>query len=394
MSIILSLVLIVVAVPAILSCTYLLVLTLLSRRPKEPTAITASLRFDVIVPAHDEARILPKAIASLRCIDWPADRFRIVVVADNCTDDTAVVAERAGALFLVRNDPTKRGKGYALQYAFEASRLKEWADAVVVVDADSDVSPNILRACAARIATGHEAVQAHYGVRNPMASWRTRLVTIAVTAFMLVRSRARERLGLSCGIRGNGWCVTHKLLARVPYEAFSFAEDIEYGISITVAGYRVAYADEAHANSDMAVRERVARSQRRRWEDGRFQLIRSEAGPLLLTAIRQRSVKCFDVALDLLVLPTSYIALNVLALAILSLAGDRARSSPPIFVWLAVGCVGSLALYVCRGWQLSGIGVQGMWDLIRAPWFVVWKLWLILRSRASAEWIRTKRETG
>src|SRR4029077_15010006 len=148
------------------------------------------------------------------------DRFRVLVVADNCSDATAALARAAGAQVLERNDPEHRGKGYALAYAFAASRAHGRADAVVVVDADSEASTNLLEASAARIEAGAEVVQAHYGVLNARASWRTRLMSIAMTSFHRVRSRARERLGLSCGIRGNGWCITHRLLRHVPYGAF------------------------------------------------------------------------------------------------------------------------------------------------------------------------------
>ncbi len=276
-------------------------MTLLSGRSKVPRSAARTLRFDVIVPAHNEAAIIDRTIASLRSIAWPQDRFRVVVVADNCTDDTAEVARRAGADVLVRNDPSKRGKGYALQFAFNASRDNRWADAVVVVDADAEGSPNMLEAFASRIESGLHAVQCHYGVRNPMASWRTRLITIAKGSFHIVRSRARERLGLSCGIRGNGWCVTHALLQRVPFQAFSLTEDVEYGITIGLAGYRVAYADEAHADADMVSSEDIARRQRQRWEDGRMQLIRSKTLLLLAHALKGRSALCLDLAIDLLV---------------------------------------------------------------------------------------------
>jgi cellulose synthase/poly-beta-1,6-N-acetylglucosamine synthase-like glycosyltransferase len=394
MSIILSLVLFVLAVPATASCAYLTLLTLLSGRPKTPRPAARTLRFDVIVPAHNEAAIIDRTIASLRGIAWPQDRFRVVVVADNCTDDTAEVARRAGAEVLVRNDPSKRGKGYALQFAFNASRDDHWADAVVVVDADSEASPNILEAFTARIESGLHAVQSHYGVRNPMASWRTRLITIAKGSFHIVRSRARERLGLSCGLRGNGWCVTHALLQRVPYQAFSLTEDVEYGITIGLAGYRVAYTDEAHADADMVSSEDIARRQRQRWEDGRLQLIRSKTLPLLAHALKGRSAICLDLAIDLLVLPLSYVALNVLALGVLAAIACWVHLAPVAYAWIAAGsCIGLVA-YVARGWQLSGVGPAGVWDLARVPWFLAWKLVLALRRRDSKEWVRTKRESS
>jgi cellulose synthase/poly-beta-1,6-N-acetylglucosamine synthase-like glycosyltransferase len=384
--------LVILAIPATLSCGYLMLLTLLSAKPRPQLPTSKVLRFDLIVPAHNEAPIIARAIASLQRIDWPDDRFRILVVADNCTDATADIASASGAEVLVRNDPTSRGKGYALQYAFNVSRARQWADAVVVVDADSDVSSNILEACAARIESGAQAVQAHYGVRNSMLSWRTRLLTIATTSFMMVRSRAREKLRLSCGIRGNGWCVTHRLLALVPYRAFSLAEDVEYGIALGLAGYRVAYADEAHAYSDMVTSEHIARTQRQRWENGRFQLVRSKTLPLLAAAMRLRSAQCLDLGLDLLVLPLSYVVLNVLAVAILSVLGYWQQTTSVAFVWVAITCCTFLVLYVGRGWQLSGIGVQGLWDLSGAPWFLIWKLCLNLRRRAAGEWVRTQRE--
>jgi len=308
------LVLLCLALPAGLACLYLFISTLLSAALRVPARSSQRLQFDVIVPAHNEAAVIERTVASLKKIEWPADRFRVWVVADNCTDSTASQARSAGAQVWERHDADLRGKGYALQYAFGASLREGWANAVVVVDADAEVSANLLEAFAARIETGAHAVQAHYGVLNPMASWRTRLITIAKASFHIVRSRARERVRVSCGIRGNGWCVTRELLEKVPYAAFSLTEDLEYGIDIGMAGYRVAYADEAHSDADMASGEQVARKQRQRWEGGRFQLIRQKTLPLLGAALRQRSALCFDLALDLLVLPLSYVALNVVAL--------------------------------------------------------------------------------
>ncbi len=392
MTLLVQLLLCCLALPALLSCLYLLAATLLSARLPAPLVSSRALRFDLIIPAHNEMAIIERTIASLRSVRWPQDRFRVIAVADNCTDDTALVARAAGAEVLVRNDSEKRGKGYALQYAFNASRAKQWADAVVVVDADAEVSANLLEAFAARLETGIQAVQAHYGVRNPMVSWRTRLITIAKGAFHIVRSRARERLGLSCGIRGNGWCVTHKLLAQVPYQAFSLTEDVEYGIAIGLAGYRVSYTDEAHADADMVSSEDIARKQRQRWEDGRFHLIRSKTLQLLVAAIKLRSALCLDLALDLLVLPLSYVALNVLALSIAAGIAYWLHLAPLFFFWIATACCVCLVIYVLRGWQLSGVGAQGIWDLARVPWFLAWKLWLTLRRRDSKEWVRTGRE--
>jgi glycosyltransferase involved in cell wall biosynthesis len=173
--------------PAVFSCGYLLLLTLCSGKTRAPAAGARTLRFDVIVPAHDEEALIGRVVGSLHRSDWPRSAFRIVVVADNCTDGTAAVARLAGAEVLERADANLRGKGYALEHAVAASRARGWADAVVVVDADSEVSANLLAACAARIESGAHAVQVHYGVLEPRASWRTRLLCIAMAAFHRLR---------------------------------------------------------------------------------------------------------------------------------------------------------------------------------------------------------------
>jgi cellulose synthase/poly-beta-1,6-N-acetylglucosamine synthase-like glycosyltransferase len=387
-----NLVLLMLALPATAMSLYLLLFTLLSSAPPAALRSSRRLRFDVIVPAHDEAAAIQGVVASLRKLDWPPNGFRVLVVADNCTDSTAALARAAGAQVLERDDPAHRGKGYALDFAFHTSRAHDWADAVVVVDADTEVSANLLEAFAGRIDDGAKAVQAHYGVLNPQASWRTRLMTIAMASFHRVRSRARERLQLSCGIRGNGWCVTHRLLHLVPYRAFSLAEDIEYGIELGLAGHRVHYADEAQVAGMMVSGEPAARTQRKRWEAGRFQLIRSRTLSLLKAAMDPDGKVCLDLALDLLVPPLSYVAVNVAALIVL--AGIALLWDPAVEMWLWLGlvCGLSLLLYVLRGWQLSGIGLRGLMDLARAPSFVLWKVLLMLRARESAEWVRTKRE--
>ncbi|HUS24863.1 MAG TPA: glycosyltransferase family 2 protein, partial [Candidatus Binatia bacterium] len=282
-------------------------------------------------------------------------------------------------------DPERRAKGYALQYAFAISRTLGWAEAVVVVDADSEVSPHLLEAFAARLERGAPAVQARYGVLNPMDSWRTRLITVAKACFHDVRSRARERLALSCGIRGNGWCVPHRTLHRVPYRAFSLAEDVEYGLALGRAGLRVHYADEAAVLGEMVSGERAARSQRRRWEHGRAQL-RAQVPSLL----RRGTPVALDLALDLLLMPLAWVALSIVVTGAAAwwLHAEAA-------LWAAAACGATLALHVARGAQLTGLGWDAATALLHVPGFVLWKLWVMVPGRAaSAPWLRTERENA
>lgn len=382
------------AAPVLGASGYLALLSLFSRRETPPSASAPHLRFDIVVPAHDEARGIAATIASLRALDYPSELYRVVVVADNCTDDTASIARAKGAIVRVRDDPSHRGKGYALAHAFEHILSDGRVSAVAVVDADTTVSTNLLRAFAARIEAGASAIQADYAIRNAASSWRTRLMAVAFAMVHTLRSRARERLGVSCGLRGNGMCFTTSLLAAVPHDAFSLVEDLEYGIRLGVAGHRVHYAGEARVHGDMPAGERGSRAQRRRWEDGRAQMRRAYAARLLLRGLLRRDRISLDLAMDLLIPPLSTIvavtAVGLAASAALSWQAGHVLSGARLWIVAAMG----LGVYGLRGWQLSGTGARGLADLVFVPTYIVWKLALRLRSsaRANGEWVRTARE--
>lgn len=391
MSTALDALLVIMAVPVLAATAYLAWLTLYSGRLVPPPADDTT-RFDIIVPAHNESAGISGTVASLMALAYPRERYRVLVVADNCTDDTAARATAAGATVLERHSATERGKGYALAFAYARSIAEGVADAVVVVDADTSVSPNLLTAFSARFARGDDAVQAEYGVRNANASWRTRLMVIALTMFHTVRSLGRERHALSCGLRGNGMGFRTSLLQRVPPRAFSVVEDVEYGVALGLAGTRVVYVPEAQVHGDMPTSAAASETQRERWEGGRLSMVRGLVPGLLRAARGPGGGVALDLALDLLVPPLTTLGLVTVAglgLASLLLAGGAA-SGLGVLPWaLALGC---LLLYVVRGAVLSGTGPRAVLDLMWAPVFAAWKITLMLKpSRRTGEWVRTAR---
>jgi cellulose synthase/poly-beta-1,6-N-acetylglucosamine synthase-like glycosyltransferase len=382
------------AIPALVWASYLFVLVVCSGRAKVAPPGPPTKRFDIVVPAHNEEGQIAATVASLLATDYPADMRRVWVVADNCTDATADRANAAGATALVRTNAEKRGKGYALEFAYEKLLSEPYADAIVVVDADTSVSKNLLSAFGARFEKGARAVQAEYGVRNPKASWRTRLITIALAIFHELRSLARERMGLSCGLRGNGMGFSREILETVPHDAYSIVEDIEYGIRLGRAGHRVWYVAEASVLGDMVATEKESRSQRERWEGGRLQLAKTHLGGLFRDAIAQRSGMLFDLAMDLAVPALTIVVVWTVVGAVVATALAVVTKSPGLVApWAFSAFV--LLLYVGRGVVLSGSGFRGVLDLAAAPAYIAWKLALSLRrsSRKKGEWVRTARES-
>lgn len=387
-----SLLLLLLSVPVLLATVYVGVLTLLSASIKAPAAPSPRLRFVMLVPAHNESAGIVRTVENLLSVQWPRELMRVLVVADNCSDDTAALARMAGAQVLERQDAVERGKGYALRFAYEHLLAEGWADAVVVVDADTVVSANLLQAFAARLESGEQAAQAFYGVLNPLASWRTRLITIALAIFHRVRGRGRERLGVTSVLRGNGMCFSRDTLRRVPHRAFSLVEDLEYCIQLARAGVRVAYVDEAEVFGEMVSNEKAARSQRERWEGGRMQMAREHGLPLLRDAIAGRSRLLFDLACDVLVPPLGYIGLSAALLALIGGAAFALNAIGTGLLSLLLLPTVLVVLHVSRGVMLSGLGLRGWLDLAAAPFYVFWKILLMLRRRAGADWVRTERE--
>ncbi len=383
------------ALPVVGASGYLFALTLRSGRATPPKYGNPRSRLQFIVPAHDEATGIGRTVESLLAVDYPRELFEVVVVADNCKDDTAALARAAGARVLERFDEVRRGKGYALAHAFDAVVAEGRVDAVVVVDADTVVSPNLLRAFDARLQAGASAVQADYAVHNVDDGWRTRLMAIAFGMFHVVRSAGRENLGVSCGLRGNGMCFTREVLAEVPHDAFSVVEDVEYGIRLGERGYRVHYAGEAHVYGDMVASERASRSQRERWEGGRAQMAKTHAIPLLRRALAERNPMLADLAMDVLVPPLSVLvaATVVGSAASLALAAVTRRPNVAMVLFGASGAF--LLAYGVRGWQVSGTGARGLASLAYAPGYMAWKATLPLRRRGksdASQWVRTERE--
>ena len=227
---------------------YLAALAILSRANRAPRYESpARQRFDIVVPAHDEEAGIADTVQSLLAIDYPRELYRVVVVADNCHDATAERAAEAGAIVIERDDSARRGKGYALEHAFSRIVTEGKVDAVVGDRRGHRVTPNLLRAFAARLGVGARAAQAEYGVVNRAASSPHRLMRIAF-ALLLVRPLSRTRAAPASpqGYRGNGMILPVSLLREVHAEASNASRT-----SNTVSGR----PDAASACSTSAKRE-------------------------------------------------------------------------------------------------------------------------------------------
>ncbi len=407
-------------------------------------SVSATPRFVILLPAHNEELLLGAALNGLRHLDYPQDAVSVVVIADNCTDATARIARQSGALALERFDTERIGKGYALEdtlnwlmqsgAAFQpysqlaagqntnsetvpkpttrllptseeekgdAENLAAWErarqfDAVVILDADTFVSPNLLRVFANELSAGNRAVQARYDVLNTDESWRTRLMSCALALAHVVKPLGREHLRLSDGLKGNGMCFAREVVERVPWSGESITEDIEYALRLCRVGYRIAFTPEACVWAQMPTTGAQASSQRQRWEGGRYRLLFTVAPALLRESLRTRNRLLRDRAIELIVPPfAEMFAVPVLLGGLCALAGAILHWRVALFAASLWGLVLLLqAGYLLLGMWIARMPARVVFSLLRAPFYIVWKLSVYVvmaASRSAGGWKRTER---
>ena len=342
-------------------------------------------RIAIVVPAHNESDSIERTLDSLLAAARADANTDVWVIADNCDDATAEKAETADARVIVRRDAQLRGKGHALEYAF--SRLTPMGYAwLLVIDADSTLEPGFVPAMRAAMHPDRNALQACY-LSRAGSHLRSRVSRLAQWGFNLVRPLARDRLGFSCGLLGNGFALRAGLLERLPYRAHSVVEDLEYHLLLVNSGERVHFVADAVVTGEIADTREGARTQRTRWEGGRLRMLREHLGPLLkrtLTGDRAAA----ELLADLLLLPLGMHVLLLLAAALLGGVGTYA----------ALIGVFAIGLYVAAILWRGPTTAQDLGALAFSPFYLAWKLTLLpatlLHSRRRAQWVRSRRNAS
>lgn len=364
----------------------------LPRPSSGPAPATPRPALAVVVPAHDEELVIGATARSLLAQLAPADR--LLVVADNCTDQTAALARDAGAAVVERSDAARRGKGYALAHAV-AYLSREPPEVMVVVDADCTLDPGSLDHLAGQAAASGRPTQAR-NVVVPSEDAGS-LDTLAAFAFLVknvVRPSGLARLGLPCALTGTGMALPWPTVQGAALETGALAEDLQVGVDLALAGYLPLFCREALVTSPMPAQRAARDSQHRRWEHGHLATLLSRVPRLLGAAARQRRPALLAVALDLCVPPLSLLVLAWMAAGAAALTlGTLGGSWVPAAL---LGVAGSLLLLaIALAWVSQGRRVLPLSTLLVAPFYMLRKVPLyasFFTGRRQREWVRTARE--
>ncbi|NNJ11070.1 glycosyltransferase [Chloroflexales bacterium ZM16-3] len=360
-----------------------------AKRKTPPRPDKPSTRFVIMVPAHNEERLLPQLLDSLSQIDYPHDLYAVHVVADNCSDRTAELGRAGGAIVHERVNTELRGKGYALEWLLQQIWERGDAhDAVVILDADSVVSPNFLRVMDARMSRGERVIQAYYAVREPENARSAGIRAVALTVLHYLRPQGRMVLGGSTGLKGNGMVFAADILREHRWTA-SLTEDIEYHMELIRAGERAMFAPDAVVWAEMPDSLKSSQTQNERWERGRMEMIKTYVPGLLGEGLRQRNFLLLDAAVEQLIPPFSVVA-GLSGAAMLASLLLRSRQA----IALATAIITGQVIYIFSGLALARAPITVYKALLFAPAFMAWKLVLygkLLLGIKPQGWVRTSR---
>lgn len=375
----------------VLTTAYLFLLTVAAwffKKESAPDQTPSTVT--VVIPAHNEALGIGQTLDSIKRADFPGDQYRMVVIADNCDDDTSTVARDAGATVLERSDTLNRGKGQALDWFFK-THTDQYAqrDAVAIIDADTLVHPRFfLEICHSLSQSSVQVVQGFYGVSNPEVNWRTALSAAALYVFHHIRPAGRNVIHATAGLKGNGMAFKTQVMENFGWPAFSIVEDIEFSLHLLLENILVHYNPHAIVYGEMASKSQQAQTQRKRWEGGRMQLLKQYTGPLLWAFMKKPKPMFLDAFMELFTAPLSIVVTGQGLLFLLSWF-----FYPHTTLMWGI-CLYATVIYVFSGLILKKAPFYVWRSLFCAPFFILWKIPVYVKlagQKGIPGWERTER---
>lgn len=270
-------------------------------RKQEQKILEPENTFAIVVAAHNEEAVIGPLVENLTLLDYPREYFDIFVVADNCTDKTALIARNAGAIVHRRFNSEKRGKGYALEWMFyRIFKMERKYDAIIILDADNLVKENFLMEMNNKLCQGHKIIQSYIDSKNPFDTWVTNTFSIAFWVTNRMLQLARYNTGrLSNILGGTGMCISTDVLKEFGWGATSLTEDLEFTMKALSHGIKTTWAHDAVVYDEKSLTFKQAWNQRKRWAQGQVDVAGRYFFPLIFRGIKERKVMYFDAAVHL-----------------------------------------------------------------------------------------------
>ncbi|MBI1366206.1 MAG: glycosyltransferase [Alphaproteobacteria bacterium] len=303
----------------------------------------AAGRVAVVVPAHNEGGHILPTLADIKAQLKEGDR--LIVVADNCDDDTAEVAMRAGAACLIRNNPTLRGKGFALQFALDKLR-EDPPDVVVFLDADCRLGEGALSKIAGAAAVSDRPAQGLYLMQAGEGAPANRMVAeFAWLTLNRVRMAGLSTLFDVCRLTGSGLALPWRIAEGLDLASAEIVEDLALTAQLVSAGEAPVFVQDATITSEFPYSDEGAVNQHARWEHGSLRFALKRAPAMLADAAGEADIRKAAAAIDMIMPPLTLFAAALVAATVASALLRALRIDLPLELCLsATGLFGAAAL--------------------------------------------------
>lgn len=348
-------------------------------------------RIAVLIPAHNEAleieATLKKILPQIKLGD------SVVVIADNCQDETADIAAKTGATVIERSDEMQRGKSYALDYGCQFL-AQDPPQVVIMLDADCSIEPQMIERIVYQVQQTQKPIQALYLMEPTVQDTPEDL--ISAFAFLiknLVRPKGLAKLGQPCLLTGSGMAIPWFAIPKIQLANGNIAEDLQLGIDLAISGYTPQFCESAKVISRLPQKTSAKKSQRTRWEHGYLQTMINQIPRLLAISWKNKRSDLLFLALEISVPPLSLLVISwVLVLALTLLGGFLVKVWLPTIFVLILGFI--LMLSILGSWSKFGSGIIPFKNLLYIPFYLLRKIPLYFKFLVSPqqEWIRTDRE--
>ncbi len=345
----------------------------------------------ILMPAHNESLVIAETIKALIPALNSADQ--ILVVADNCNDETANIARNFGSTVIERQHATLRGKGYALDFGLQYLKTSP-PEVVIVIDADCIADTQAIAALANACVLYQRPIQALYLMQaqaNP--SLKQRIAAFAWLVKNYVRPLGFNVLGLPCQLMGTGMAFIWQDITAIHLASGHIAEDMKMGVDLARINKAPIFLPEALVTSTFPSDQAATKTQRARWEHGHLSVIVSDAPALFIEAITTKNLQMLGLALDLIVPPLAVLALMCGFVWLISFGLYHLTYLPLSFAYASLVLI-ILGVAVLTAWAFFGRHIISLKQLCYAPVYALIKIPLYIKFfvNRQVEWVRSKRD--
>lgn len=372
------------------------VAAVLPGRQTRPTAPAAAgpISVCILMPAHNEAAGIGRVLE--RLLPQLAPNMRLLLVADNCSDNTAAIARNfahSHIEVIERSHAELRGKGFALDYGVRHLEQQP-PQVLIVMDADCEMAEGALQTLAARcVQTGRPIQGLYLMTAAANAGLNAKLAEFAWVVKNHVRALGDYRLGLPCQLMGTGMAFSWAHIRKAALGTGHIVEDMSLGLDMAIAGHAPLFCEQALVISSFPTAAEGVRTQRMRWEHGHLGVILSDLPRALWQALRMRNLNLFAMAMNLSVPPLAFLALLQIALTAGS-AALWAWSGLSLALQINAAVIAVFGLAVVLAWLSYGRGIISFMQLCGVPWYVLCKVpvYFYFLVKRQSQWVRSKRE--